>query len=135
MFMDAIDQAHFMTCTFFCFLYVAINFLLQRYHEQGVKGGINDNKLFRINMYGLLMSTPFMPFFYRGLAGDHYPVTILTIFMFSNFIWQLIGVKFYLKANPAKSITVFSITNVLAWIVVSFANYEYYSCLIAYFTR
>ncbi len=135
MFFDQMDSVNFLICGFLCVVYFFTNLLLQiNYLPTKTLGEDTNRLLFMLNLYALFMSIPLMPFFYSQFAITQFPITIITFFMFSNLIWQLVGVKFYLKKDFSKIIILFSLTNMAAWLMMSFVNYRFYATLGNYFS-
>jgi hypothetical protein len=112
-----------MACGVLCLVYFCVNLFSQLYYDRRDNGGKNERQLVKINLYTLLMSTPFMPFLFLRLF----------VFMFSNLAWQLVGVKYYMKKKILLFIMLFSVTNLLAWSAMGLISYRYHGKLVEYF--
>lgn len=123
LFFNSVHAANFLVCGFLCLVYFLVSVALHCYFFAPSKTAYD---ILYLNLYSLLMSTPFMPFMFQAGAMIRFFPIILTLFAFSNFAWQLVLLKFYRKQVLNDNVIYLSLSMIGAWAAMSLANYWFY---------
>jgi hypothetical protein len=121
-----LGKAHFIsfyTCGILCTVYFITNVTCSYFWYK------KSMRILYAALYGMLLSIPFMPFIAHLNPNISFSQWVITIFMFSNLIWQIIFLMYSRKEKFEALIIPLSLSNITAWATMSFVNYFWYSAI------
>ncbi|OGB83403.1 hypothetical protein A3F66_01075 [candidate division TM6 bacterium RIFCSPHIGHO2_12_FULL_32_22] len=125
---NAVPVVNTILCAVFCGIYLVALLVSNLYFVHDKFKGKLDVKEATIKggLFGIFMSLPFMPFVYGFSVVNEFSINVITLFFFSNIIWQTLFLRYKFNQGLENFFVAVSASNLIAWAFMAVANHLFY---------